>query len=74
MCGENWWRPRYTLVQDEGDQVSEMRSGARIVKDNTLWEMGGSILERVVLGAVIGVRIRLSKHFQTQGNGEICSY
>ncbi len=73
MCGENWWRPRYTLVQGEGDQVSEMRSGARIVKDNNLWEMGGSIFERVVLGTVIGVYIRFPKPFQTKDSEEICS-
>ncbi len=47
---------------------------SRIVKDSTLWEMGGSIFERVVLGAVIGVRIRLSKPFQIKDNEEICSY
>ncbi len=47
---------------------------SRIVKDNTLWEMGGSILERVVLGTVIGVHIRFSKPFQTKGNEEACSY
>ncbi len=77
MCVENWWRPRYTLVQDipvRAIRYLRRVLVSRVVKDNTLWEMGGFILERVVLGTVIGLHIRLSKPFQIKGNEEICSY